>query len=700
MKRSLLSALLIITLASAAVAPSADAQTGYPMLMSIKPVAAAVGETSEHVISSRYNMFGTYRVLVSGSGVTGQAVLPEVKDGKAPDNLTTLTVKFAVDSDAQPGVRDIRLATPQGISTVGQLVIVRDRVIQESGKNNTDAEAMPVNLPATICGCIESNEDVDVFRFDARAGQKLTFHTRCMRLQDRIHDLQQHADPIIAIRNAAGSTLATADNDFFGDPMLAFQVPADGTYFLEVRDVRYQGNRYWEYSIEVSEQPFAATAFPLAVTSDGSEPIELIGTHFPDAVDQRQAELSKAAREQAGALERVLSYEGQPTNPVPVFVTDSPTVLEQQPPSAEFTDAQTIPLPCVVNGRIESTGDVDLYRFTASKGERYTFEVLARRLQSELDSIIRIIDSNGRSRGENDDLQQYKHTYADSRIENWTAPEDGEYALEIRDLHLRGGSAFVYAISMTRADPTFDLYLDTDKTQLTPGISSVIFVNAVRKNGFDGEIELAIEGLPAGVTAVCGRILKGRRDGAIVLTAAGDATLDVAEVRVRGRARAADEPDSPELNVAAIPYQETYQPGGGRGHWPVDSHVVAVAAPADIRAVRLSTYQVTLQPGASVRIDVEIERAEGFTANVQLDLLYRHLNSIYADPLPPGITIDARNSRTLLTASDTKGHITLTAAKDAAAVENMPFSVMANVSLNFVMKASYCSDPVRISVVP
>ena len=205
-------------------------QQSYPMLMSIEPVAAQIGQTSEHVVKSRYTMEDAYEVLVSGDGVTGEVVLPESKAGdKKPAALQSLTVRFTVDPAATPGVRDFRIATPTGISTTGQLVIVGDQVISESGDNNTLANANAFQTPATVCGRIEKAEDVDFFKFHAEAGETLCFHVRCMRLQDRIHDLQQHADPILSIRNASGSTVASADNVFAADPFLRTRLPKPAT---------------------------------------------------------------------------------------------------------------------------------------------------------------------------------------------------------------------------------------------------------------------------------------------------------------------------------------------------------------------------------------------------------------------------------------------------------------------------------------
>jgi uncharacterized membrane protein len=154
------------------------------------------------------------------------------------------------------------------------------------------------------------------------------------------------------------------------------------------------------------------------------------------------------------------------------------------------------------------------------------------------------------------------------------------------------------------------------------------------------------------------------------------------------------------MTVEADYYQETYMPGGGRNHFPVEAHSVSVGAPADLLAVKLSTNELTIKPGESVKIEVEIERAEGFDKNVTLDLLYQHLGTVYGDALPEGISLDATNSKTLLTGDTGKGHLTITASAKAPAVENQQVAVMAHVSLNFVMKATYSSAPLRITVKP
>ena len=684
------------------------AQTAYPMVMSLKPIAVQAGKESEVEFVSRYSMLGAFQVLTTGDGLSGQVLHPEVKPGEKPE-LTKMKVKFTATEAALPGVRDVKIATPQGVSTVGQLVVVRDPVIVEAAKNDDLSQAQDVTLPAVLCGCIEKAEDLDFFKFKVEAGTELHFHTRCARLQDRIHDLQNHCDPMITLRNSAGSTIAASDNYFFGDPFLSHRFEHAGEYTLEIRDVRYEGNPYWEYAVEVSTRPFVTNLYPLGVALGQETPVKLIGSQLPQP---SLMPLKIASDATLGAGWTRLSYGSEVTNPAPIFVTDLPIVMEADVTNDTPEGAQLVTLPVGINGRISQESDVDCFKFEAKKGEKFTFEVRARRYQSSLDSNLRILNDKGAVLQENDDLRDLKRGSADSRIENWAAPADGTYTLEIRDMHLRGGESFLYFIEVTKAEPHFKLYADTDKTLLGPGGNGVMFVKIDRKNGFDGEVQLHVDGLPSGVTAVCGRILAGKfDDGCIIFKAAADAPMSVGNVSIRGTSTMKmTETETRELASVAGVYQETYQPGGGRGHWPVDTHTLSIGAPTDIRAIKLSDkdqsmktmpeggYEVTLKPGESKTIEVTIERAEGFDKNVTLDVMFQHLG-IFANTLPPGVKFDEGKSSKLITGKNVKGHVVITADASAAAIERQLIPVTANVSLNFVMKTTFSAEPLWLTIV-
>ncbi|HET6883695.1 MAG TPA: PPC domain-containing protein [Pirellulales bacterium] len=688
---------------------SAVAQTSYPMLMGLKPLAVHIGATTECEVSARYNLFGAYQVFVSGSGVTGEVVPPEPKpDAEKPaagpmekkPEVPKIKVRFTAAPDAVPGMRTFRLATPQGATTVGTLVLVRDPIVTEQGANDLLSGAQAVALPATLCGTFEKAEDVDYFKFTVPDNSDWTFHVWSSRCENQIHDLQVHADPILTLRNASGTVLAASDNYYFADPLLHYHFAGGGEYFLEIRDVRYQGNGDWNFVIEANNRPFVTNVFPARVAPGTATRLQLIGFNLP-ADATALVTLPPDAAE--GPQWINLPLASPAANAAPVVVSRLPEAMEAEGENNTAAAAQPIAVPAGVSGRIAAEGDIDCYQFECKKGDRFSFEILARRNQSMLDPVLRVLNAQGGALLENDDLNTGRFTYSDSLLENWTAPADGKYVVEVRDLHQRGGPQFVYFLSVTKAEPYFVLDTDTDKTLLAPGTAGAIFVRAYRKNGFDGEIQLGVEGLPPGVTASCGRILAGGKDGCIVLQAAADAPREAANLKITGTATipAADPAQPPrQLVTVAQPLQEIYMPGGGRYHYPVDMHTVSVGDVMDLKSVKLSTNVVSLKPGGSQKIDVTIERREGFKGNVTLDVLFQHLGSIYGDSLPPGVKIDEKQSQTLLSGEQSQGHITLTAAADAKPVENQQIAVMANVSINFVMKYTYASEPVKVTVTP
>ncbi len=674
----------------------AQAQTSYPMVTCLRPVAVQAGHSAEIEVLAVHNLYGAYEVLVSGTGVSGHVKPPKGPAPKVKPQVGSIKVKFTATADALPGVRDVRIITPQGASTLGQLVVVRDRVVREtSGDNDTMKTAQPVTLPAAICGAFEKPEDVDFYKFHIKAGTAWTFHAWCQRLQDRIHDLQEHADPILTLRNAAGTVLAANDNYFFADSLLHYRFTAEGDYYLEVRDTRYGGNPNWQYCIEVHDRPFVTNTHPLAVPPGTATRLEPVGFNLPPAA-MLQLNVPADAPEGVYPVTPLLGQEK--VNALPVVVSRLPAVAEMAAEHGTVQKAQRVPVPCGISGRIAKEGEADCYAFDAQAGERFTFGVVAREAQSMIDSNLRILNARGERLSENDDASD-RFIHADSRIQDWAAPAAGRYVIEIRDLHGRGGPAFVYFLELRRARPHFTLELDTDKTLLTPGTAAVIFARVARKDGFAGEVQLSVEGLPSGVTATCGKILDGANDGCILLQAASTAKLCAANLRVLGTATQAEGKVKPvTLRAVARPLQEIYMPGGGRWHYPVTMHTLSIGDPLDLHAVHISPTAITLKPGESKRIDVTLKRAPGFRGNVTLDTVYQHLGAIYGSSMPPGVSIDERASQTLLSGDQIQGHITLKAAPDAKPVKDQLVPVMAHVSINFVMKYTCCGEPLRVTV--
>ena len=81
------------------------------------------------------------------------------------------------------------------------------------------------------------------------------------------------------------------------------------------------------------------------------------------------------------------------SNHVPFAVDALPECLEQEP-NDQPAHAQPITLPVIVNGRIDRPGDWDVFRFEGHAGQKIVAEVDARKLDSPLDSVLKLTDAS------------------------------------------------------------------------------------------------------------------------------------------------------------------------------------------------------------------------------------------------------------------------------------------------------------------
>lgn len=662
----------------------AHAQTSYPMLSRIQPTAIQVGQTAEVTIGGTQNFAGATRLLFEGEGLSGEIV----DAGAAGKPAAEIKARITVAGDARPGPRELRVVTPRGVSSVGLVVLVNEPVTTEADEkaNDTAAGAPSVDLPTVLTGTIVKDEDVDWYAFEAQAGQRLSFGVWANRLQNKIHDLQAHFDPILILHDAEGRELAADDNRQLADPLLTYEVPATGTYRLEVRDTTYAGNPNWTYVLRATTGPTVTSVFPMAVPIGTRSEVEPSGFHV--ATGQAVA-VEVPAGLQPGPFLQALGLKEGLSQPVPLVATDLPVEREPGDAPAEPGMAPSLPVPSALCGRLAESNDVDTYRLEAKKGQAFVFEVVARRAGASADPVLAVLDAAGKTLTEVDDTRG-----KDPRLA-WTAPSDGTFGLQLRDLHSRGGPEFGYVLQVRPAEPDFSLRCDPDKVNVGPGARTTVFVLAEREGGFDGPITVEWERLPPGVSASPLVIPPQMKQGEMVLSAASDAALGAGLARIVGRA----EVDGRSLVRAAQPRQEIYLPGGGRGLYDVATLPVCVTEPSDI-TVEASPGEITLRPGETAAIEVTVTRREGFAQPVNLAVNLVHLGQTFASGLPPGVVIKEQGSKTLLDPKTSKGTIVLEAKPDAVAIEKVPIAVMGHVSINFVVKTAFASAPILVTVAP
>ena len=117
---------------------------------------------------------------------------------------------------------------------------------KESEPNNTVSNAMPVEVPCAISGCIQSSDDEDIFQFPAKKGEKFALKVEAATLGFPV-------DARLAIRNAKQEEIAKADDSSTTDPALDWSPDNDGTFFATVRNVLNHGGTNYLYRLSIQK---------------------------------------------------------------------------------------------------------------------------------------------------------------------------------------------------------------------------------------------------------------------------------------------------------------------------------------------------------------------------------------------------------------------------------------------------------------
>jgi hypothetical protein len=427
-----------------------------------------------------------------------------------------LFVEVTVAPDAPPGEREIRLATVRGVSNplpfeIGQLPEytrqpMRTANLQVLGKEAQALRKRPpeqvedrVELPATLNGQIASGE-MNQYRFAARKGQRLVFATQARHLIPFIADaVPGWFQPVLVLFDANGREVAYNDDyRFRPDPTLFFEVPRDGEYVLAIYDSIYRGREDFVYRITAGELPYLTGVFPLGARVGDPAAIRMRGWNL------EKAELIPPPAHAGPGVHPVAAVrDGFVSNRMP-FAFDTLPEASEKEANHDVRHAQKVTLPVVVNGRIDRPGDQDVFQFTGKANESIVAEVYARRLDSPLDSLLKLTDAKGKVLAFNDDHEDLgsgtNTHHADSYLMA-KLPADGVYYVHIGDTDRHGGEEYAYRLRLSAPQPDFELRVVPSSVALRARGAANVSVYVIRKDGFNAPIKLSLKDAPAGITS-------------------------------------------------------------------------------------------------------------------------------------------------------------------------------------------------------
>ncbi len=571
-------------------------------------------------------------------------LLARVFDQKAQPNsqiAESVLIEVSIDPDAPPGDRELRVITPMGMANpvvfqVGTLPEVAEQEPNDPAPRPLEQlvqrpEQPPLDLPVTVNGQIMPG-DVDHFDFTARRGQRLVIQAYARHLVPYLADaVPGWFQATVALLDASGHELAYVDDYRFDpDPVMFYEIPADGRYRLEIRDAIYRGREDFVYRVAIGEQPFITWMFPLG-GPEGQETVAAVGGwNLPFA------EVSLNTAPGGDGIRQATWPCGDGISNQLLYAVDTLPECVEAEPNDGADQAQGVELPQIINGRIGEPGDQDVFEFEGRAGDRVVAEVAARRLRSPLDSVLHLTDASGAVVAWNDDFMEkdgHLHTgpgllthHADSYLMA-SLPADGVYRVRLADAQGQGGEACAYRLRLAPAQPDFALRVTPASLLIPAGRSAAVCVHALRRDGFTGSIEVTATDLPGGFTVQGGRIPAGRDSVRMTLTAPAQPLEEPVAVRLEGSAVI----DRQEVTHPAQACEDMMQAFLWRHLVPAQELLVAVTGgrPFAPTFARDADTPVAIPLGGTARVPVRAGGRRPPAENVRIEL---------SDP-PEGISL-------------------------------------------------------------
>ena len=530
-----------------------------PRLLTTKPMGGTVGSQVEITLSGEH-LDDADQLLFSDLRLTATRKLDGA--GQPVPNQYVVTIS----SECPPGLYEARVTTRLGLSSSRVFSVGTLPEVTQTTANTSLASAIELKLN-TVCNAVMSPRAADHYVFEAHAGQRVVVDCASRGIDSKL-------DAVLVVADAAGRDLKVERRG----GILDFRAPADGRYVVKVHELTYQGGSPFFYRLTLRDLP-------------------------PDAPIVRHP-----------STQAVNSFSWPPPG---LAATAATAEVE---PNADPGTAQKIALPCDIAGNFFPAADVDVYEFEAKKGEVWWVEIASERLGRPTDPaavvqrVTRVGDAETltdiaefndipspvkvSSNGYAYDGPPYDAGSSDF-LGKLEIPEDGLYRLQLSDLYggTRNDPNNVYRLVIRKAQPDFAIVAwpqhmelrNGDRAALSKPISlrggatMALEVVAIRRDGFDGEIDIVMEGLPEGVTAQGLKIPAGKSRGMLLVTARADAPRVVAAASIAGRATINGEVASRPCRMATVA-------------WPIPDSWSDIPSPRLLADVPVSVGGVDLAP--------------------------------------------------------------------------------------------------------
>ena len=176
----------------------------------------------------------------------GKTPVPQNYDAKRVGD-TQAEIKFMLPPETPAGKLSLIAVSATGESAAYEIHVARpEDLIDEKEPNDSFKSAQSVSTGKTIVGVIGDARNVDVFRIEISAGQKLIVETVAARAGSLL-------DPTLTLYDSKGRIVA-ANDDQAGtrDSRIETTLSQPGAYFVTVQDANDSGGPHFAYLLKIS----------------------------------------------------------------------------------------------------------------------------------------------------------------------------------------------------------------------------------------------------------------------------------------------------------------------------------------------------------------------------------------------------------------------------------------------------------------
>lgn len=187
-------------------------------------------------------------------------------------------------------------------------------------------------------------------------------------------------------------------------------------------------------------------------------------------------------------------------------------------------------------------------------------------------------------------------------------PADGKYVARLRDVRGLSGyrNDFFYRLVIRPRQQDFRLSLDIENPDIPRGGSLPVTVELDRLDGFNGYVDVRVEGLPPGITATRTRIGPDLFNGILTLSAEETAPQPAGDESLSMRVIA-----TAVIDGRTVEHTTTPSFGG---------HQLTITSPPDLH-VQVEPAVAAIAPGEQKKFSVTIERRNAFKGRVPVEVL-------------------------------------------------------------------------------